>query len=90
MQLFDAQFAARHADALARFTDRVGLDYVLLDCAETRDGRLLIFEADHCAVVHDMDPVNVYPYKPASMRKLFDAFGAMLRRRAATSASRAA
>jgi hypothetical protein len=90
MELFDEQFAARHGEALAQLTDRVGLDYVLLDCAETRDGRLLIFEADHCAVVHDMDPVNVYPYKPASMRKLFDAFGAMLRRRAATSASRAA
>jgi glutathione synthase/RimK-type ligase-like ATP-grasp enzyme len=90
MESFDEQFAARHAEALAQLTDRVGLDYLLLDCAETRDGRLLIFEADHCAIVHDMDPVNVYPYKPASMRKLFDAFGAMLRRRAAASASRAA
>jgi glutathione synthase/RimK-type ligase-like ATP-grasp enzyme len=90
MERFDAQFAARHAAALAQLWDRIGLDYVLLDCAETRDGRLLIFEADHCAIVHDMDPVDVYPYKPAAMRKLFDAFGAMLRRRAATAASRAA
>ncbi len=37
-----------------------------------------------------MDPVSVYPYKPAAMKKLFDAFGAMLKRRAAKTASRAA
>ena len=84
------QAGRRHADALAGMAERVGLDYFLIDCAETSGGDLLIFEADHCAIVHDMDPVNVYPYKPGAMTKLFEAFGAMLRRRAAGRDLRAA
>jgi hypothetical protein len=79
---FNETFGARHARALAQMAERIGLDYVLIDCAETRDGRLLVFEADHCAIVHDMDPVNVYPYKPGAMRKLFGAFAAMLKDKA--------
>ena len=90
MRLFDEAFGRRHARALAGLAERLGLDYFLIDCAQTKDGALLIFEADHCAIVHDMDPVNVYPYKPGAMKTLFDAFGGMLRRRAATPASRAA
>jgi hypothetical protein len=90
MQFFDDSFARRHARAFTDMAARVGLDYFLIDCAETRDGKLLIFEADHCAIVHDMDPVSIYPYKPAAMKKLFDAFGAMLKRRAASARSRAA
>jgi hypothetical protein len=90
MRFFDENFGRRHVRALAEMAKRIGLDYFLIDCAETKDGRLLIFEADHCAIVHDMDPVNVYPYKPAAMKKLFDAFGSMLKRRAARAASRAA
>ena len=86
MQFFDETFGRRHARAFAEMARRIGLDYFLIDCAETKDGQLLIFEADHCAIVHDMDPVNVYPYKPGAMKKLFDAFGAMLTRRAAKAA----
>ena len=81
MQFFEESFGRRHACALAALAERVELDYFLIDCAETSDGSLLIFEADHCAIVHDMDPVSVYPYKPAAMRRIFDAFGAMLKRR---------
>jgi hypothetical protein len=33
-------------------------------------------------IVHNMDPVDVFPYKPAHMSKIFDAFAAMLHRRA--------
>jgi glutathione synthase/RimK-type ligase-like ATP-grasp enzyme len=90
MQLFDENFGRRHASTLAQLAERVGLDYFLIDCAETSDGALLIFEADHCAIVHDMDPVNVYPYKPGAMKNLFEAFGGMLRRRSPAAASRAA
>jgi hypothetical protein len=82
MQFFASGFAARHAAALTDLGRAIGLDYVLLDCAETRDGKLLIFEADHCAIVHDMDPVNVYPYKPGHMHALFAAFADMLARAA--------
>jgi len=79
---FDQTFGARHSRTLAEMAGRIGLDYVLIDCAETRDGKLLVFEADNCAIVHDMDPVNVYPYKPGAMRKLFAAFAAMLKDKA--------
>jgi hypothetical protein len=82
MQTFDSGFAERHYAALSGMIDRVGLDYFTLDCAETQNGSLLIFEADNTAIVHDMDPPDIYPYKVPQMRKLFDAFAAMLHRRA--------
>jgi hypothetical protein len=82
MEGFDDGFAARHADALAQLSARMGLDYVAIDCAETPSGALLVFEADNTAIVHDMDPPSVYPYKSAQMRKIFRAVQAMLYRRA--------
>ena len=78
MRTFDFGFARRHQSALACLADRIGLDYFTIDCAETRDGSLLIFEADNTAVVHNMDPPSVFPYKAPHMRKIFDAFAAML------------
>ncbi len=78
---FDAGFAIRHQAALAALNRRIGLDYYMLDCAETPDGRLLIFEADAEAIVHLMDPPETFPYKPAQMQRLFAAFEAMLWRR---------
>ena len=82
MRTFDSAFAVRHQRALATMTERVGLDYFTVDCAENRNGELLIFEADNTAVVHNMDSPVLYPYKPPQMRKIFDAFAAMLYRRA--------
>jgi hypothetical protein len=82
MQGFDQGFAVRHAAALTEMSARIGLDYVAIDCAETTDGALLVFEADNTAIVHDMDPPNVYPYKSPQMRKIFQAVQAMLYRRA--------
>jgi glutathione synthase/RimK-type ligase-like ATP-grasp enzyme len=82
MRTFDIGFARRHATALAGMIDRIGLDYFMVDCAETKDGSLLIFEADNTAIVHNMDPTEIFPYKAPQMRKVFDAFAAMLERRA--------
>jgi glutathione synthase/RimK-type ligase-like ATP-grasp enzyme len=76
---FDTTFARRHADALRQLTERVGLDYFGIDCAETGDGQLLIFEIDSALVVHAMDPVDMYPYKPPQMHRIFDAFRRLLR-----------
>ena len=58
------------------------LDYVAIDCAETRDGRLLVFEAGTAMIVHRMDPPELFPYKQAQMDKVCDAFIGMLRARA--------
>jgi hypothetical protein len=82
MRDFDSDFAVRHQAALAAIADRIGLDYFTIDCAENKNGELLIFEADNTAVVHNMDSPEVFPYKPPQMRKIFDAFAAMLHRRA--------
>ena len=83
MRTFDIGFGRRHQTALAGVAERIGLDYFIIDCAETKDGSLLIFEADNTAVVHNMDPPAVFPYKAPQMRKIFEAFVAMLERRAA-------
>lgn len=78
---FDAGFAQRHRAALAAIDGWIGLDYHQIDCAETPEGRLLLFEADTAAIVHMMDPPDLFPYKPPQMRRVVDAFGAMLKRR---------
>jgi hypothetical protein len=78
MRDFDTAFAARHAAAFAAMSARLGLDYYGVDCAQTPDGRLLVFEADTAMIVHDMDPPDVFPYKAANARRLFAAFQRML------------
>jgi len=81
MENFDGDFAVRHGGALSVMADRLDLDYVVIDCAETQDGDLLLFEADTRCWVHATDPVDIFPYKPAIMQKAFDAFRALLLKR---------
>jgi hypothetical protein len=81
---FERDFALRHSEALAGIAERIGLDYVTMDCAETRDGRLLVFEVGNGMIVHAMDPPALFPYKAPQMRKVFAAFEAMLRNASAT------
>jgi hypothetical protein len=78
MANFDQDFAVRHRVALATLCERIGLPYFAIDCSETSAGELVLFKADHTLLVHDMDPVDIFPYKPAHMRKIFDAFTALL------------
>jgi hypothetical protein len=90
MRTFDFGFARRHASAFAGMAERIGLDYFTIDCAENKFGDLLIFEADNTAVVHNMDSPELFPYKPPQMRKIFEAFAAMLVDRARQGRERAA
>jgi glutathione synthase/RimK-type ligase-like ATP-grasp enzyme len=90
MHTFDIGFARRHATALAGMAERIGLDYFTIDCAENKRGDLLVFEADNTAVVHNMDSPELFPYKPPQMRRIFQAFAAMLVGRAAQGRERAA
>jgi len=78
MAAFDSDFAVKHRVALRAIAERVGLEYFAIDCGETPDGRLLLFEADVAMIVHAMDPPDMFPYKAPQMRKVFDAFHAML------------
>lgn len=82
MHTFDAGFGRRHRTTLTGVAERIGLDYFTIDCAENKRGDLLIFEADNTAVVHNMDSPELFPYKPPQMRAIFEAFAAMLFRRA--------
>jgi hypothetical protein len=80
---FDHDFAVRHRDALNAIADRAGLEYLPFDCGETHDGKLLLFELGTNMIVHAADSVDVYPYKRPQMEKVFGAFQAMLRNKAA-------
>jgi glutathione synthase/RimK-type ligase-like ATP-grasp enzyme len=82
MASFDSDFAVRHREALRMIAETTDLDYVGFDCAETSDGRLLIFEIATAMVVHDMDDPDTFPHKAPQMRRVFDAFYQMLRRAA--------
>ena len=78
METFEAVFVKRHHKTLQAIHEKLGLDYVILDCAVMRDGALLLFEADTRGWIHGVDPVDIFPYKPAIMQKAFDGFRQML------------
>jgi glutathione synthase/RimK-type ligase-like ATP-grasp enzyme len=84
MATFDSDFAVRHYHAFRSITELTGLDYVGFDCAETSDGRLLIFEIATGMVIHDMDDTDIFPYKFPQIRRVADAFHHMLRSAAAS------
>lgn len=87
MAHFEQEFAQRHAAALRAIDARMAMPYLGIDCAETPDGQLLVFEADNAMIVHAMDAEQLYPYKRPVMQKVFDAFRAMLGRAASVTKS---
>lgn len=82
MNRFDDEFAQNHRESLAKIYGLLGLDYLVIDCAETQDGKLLIFEIDSAAIVHALDDPAIFPYKLPPMRRVFAAFRDMLIARA--------
>jgi hypothetical protein len=78
MAKFDGDFAVRYAAAFRTIADRSGLEYLPIDCGETQDGKLLVFEVGTAMIVHSMDPPDLFPYKRPQMEKVFKAFQAML------------
>jgi hypothetical protein len=82
MATFDTGFAARHQAAFAALNKVLRFDYYSVDCGELPDGRLVVFEADTAAIIHLMDPIEMFPYKHVQMRRVFQAFGDLLHRSA--------
>jgi hypothetical protein len=78
METFETEFVKKHHKTLQDIHEKLELDYVILDCAVLRDGCLLLFEADTRGWIHGVDPVEIFPYKPAIMQKAFDGFREML------------
>lgn len=68
------EFVNRHRSALDAINQRMQLDYLVMDCAETPTGDLLLFEIDHVGVVHAMDTEAIFPYKNAHIEKAKNAF----------------
>jgi hypothetical protein len=66
------------ARAIAR---RLDLDYGGMDCGLTRDGRIVLFEANANMLVHLNDSKAAFPYKHAHVPRIFDAMAALVRRR---------
>ncbi len=78
MRSFDLEFGLKHKKAFDAIDQKIGLNYYSIDCAETQDGKLLVFELDSGAVVHSMDPIDLFPYKAPQMQRVFDAFRNMV------------
>lgn len=78
MEHFAEDFAVLHHDALFTIAEVLDLEYIIIDCAQTADGKLLLFEADGGAWIHATDPPDIFPYKAAIMQKAFDAFEQLL------------
>jgi hypothetical protein len=80
----DSVFNGPLAAALAEIAAAIPLEYFGIDCAVTRDGRLLLFEADAAMLVHGTDPPDLYPYKRAGFERIQTALDALLHERART------
>lgn len=78
---FEFRFGLKHKSAFRSFHEHIDLDYVVLDCFETKDNKLLIFEADPGSWIHATDPVELYPYKQPVMQKAFNAFTQLLKKK---------
>lgn len=75
-----AQFVSKHRAAFDGIAQRMPLEYLVMDCAETPAGDLLLFEIDHGGVVHAMDVEGLFPYKNAHIAKAKEALCALLLR----------
>jgi tetratricopeptide (TPR) repeat protein len=69
------------AAALRETAQLLALDYVGIDAAIDRDGKLLIFEADNALIVHLLDDPVMYAYKHQYVPRIYAALDALVRRR---------
>ncbi len=75
------------ASAVEEAARRLDLDYCGMDCALTRDGRVLLFEANACMLIHLNEPAAAFPYKHCYVPLIRDAFTRSVLDRVRTSAA---
>ena len=80
-------FAGRRGEAVREVALRLDLDYGGMDCAITRDGRVLLFEANAGMLVHLNELREDFAYKHAYVPRIFDALAALVKRRLTISAA---
>jgi tetratricopeptide (TPR) repeat protein len=81
-------FTAARGDAIREVGRRLDLDFAGIDCAISRDGNVLMFEANPSMLVHLTDSRVTFPYKHRYVPRIFDAFGRMLIRRIVSGAGK--
>jgi hypothetical protein len=81
-------FHGELGEALREAAALLPLDYVGIDCAVDRDGKLLIFEADNALIIHTLDDPALYGYKHEYVPRILTALDAMVRRRISAAAVR--
>ncbi len=67
--------------AATAIAERLDLDYAGMDCSITRDGDLLVFEANANMLAHLNDPIEMFPYKHKYVPRMADAFHALVERK---------
>ncbi|GAC1504139.1 MAG: hypothetical protein NVS1B14_09890 [Vulcanimicrobiaceae bacterium] len=78
-------FTVSHRQCLRDIARALQLEYVGIDCAIDREGRILVFEADPGVIVHISDPIELYPYKHQHVPRIFRAVERMIDGRIARS-----
>jgi Tfp pilus assembly protein PilF len=74
---YRAVFPGALADAVGEVARRLDLDYGGMDCGITPDGRVLVFEANACMLLHLLDSPEDFPYKHTYVPRIVDAIGRM-------------
>jgi Flp pilus assembly protein TadD len=77
-------FGPRAAAAVQEAARRLDLDYGGMDCALTADGRVLLFEANACLLLHLDDPAAAFPYKHRHVPRIRSAFTRLVFERSAS------
>lgn len=73
-------FGHRQYEALQAIQQSVGLEYFGIDCALDSEGKVVVFEVNACMLVHQRN--EQFPYKTEPVRRIRQAFDAMLKRMA--------
>ena len=75
-------FGPLAVQAVEEAARRLDLDYCGMDCALTADGRLLLFEANACILLHLDEPAAAFPYKHRHTPPIREAFTRLVLERA--------
>jgi len=73
-----AAFPGALAEAVAEAARRLDLDYGGMDCGLTPDGRVLVFEANACMLLHLHDSAEDFPYKHRLVPRITEAISRMV------------
>ncbi|MDP9016706.1 MAG: tetratricopeptide repeat protein [Candidatus Eremiobacteraeota bacterium] len=75
---FENLFTLSQQRCLRDIAKALHLEYVGIDCAIDREGRILVFEADPGVIVHVSDSIELYPYKHEYVPRIFRAVERMI------------